>query len=442
MTAPRLLPPIELPRGAPPPPPPAFFEGRHLEQRLSKAVLQHQERLTSVVSSSGIGSGDIDDVVQEAFLILARRLDDVPQKAEGAFLRSTVRRLASDRRRSVWHEIMTRESPFEEWGGAQNERPDDILEQLRQRERVDAAIALLPDDERSVFLLSELEALSRQEVAHLLFLPTGTVASRLARARTRFLDISSNLSMDGPSPSVAETGGVKSLIVGSQRYDTNPWGRDKTRSSFDQQLVQRQSGGRDQVGWHWCWPGFVASGFAYPGVLCGWKPWAGGRPSDQRFPVRVVDAKDLVIDYCVDVRAVGSFNLTFCAWICKSGGWSFAPDVSAMTTEVMVCPDYYSGCVPGGRFVSELHVDGENYEIWHEVGHGKEEKGDDRGWNMLTLRGVGGRKSGALALGALLFELARRGLVESDEYLTSVELGNEVMGGAGTTFVERYDLHL
>lgn len=50
---------------------------------------------------------------------------------------------------------------------------------------LDAAMALLPEEQRSVLLLIALEEMSYQEVAATLGIPIGTVMSRLARGRER-----------------------------------------------------------------------------------------------------------------------------------------------------------------------------------------------------------------------------------------------------------------
>jgi RNA polymerase sigma-70 factor, ECF subfamily len=51
-----------------------------------------------------------------------------------------------------------------------------------------AALAELPDDQRVVLLLREVEGLSYAEIAATLGLPQGTVASRLNHARAGLRD--------------------------------------------------------------------------------------------------------------------------------------------------------------------------------------------------------------------------------------------------------------
>jgi RNA polymerase sigma-70 factor (ECF subfamily) len=57
---------------------------------------------------------------------------------------------------------------------------------LAERELVrllDRVLSQLPEELRTVYVLGEVEEFSRGEVARILELPTGTVASRLRKAR-------------------------------------------------------------------------------------------------------------------------------------------------------------------------------------------------------------------------------------------------------------------
>ncbi|GJE60624.1 hypothetical protein MPOCJGCO_2738 [Methylobacterium trifolii] len=62
---------------------------------------------------------------------------------------------------------------------------------LRHRDLM-SALDALPEEQRSVLLLVTVEGLSYAETADILAIPTGTVMSRLSRARDRLLQL-----MDG-----------------------------------------------------------------------------------------------------------------------------------------------------------------------------------------------------------------------------------------------------
>ena len=65
--------------------------------------------------------------------------------------------------------------------------------EARYREYLDAILDTLPDESRAVFVLVEIEGLSAPEVANVLGIPAGTVASRLRRARKLFTQAAKRL---------------------------------------------------------------------------------------------------------------------------------------------------------------------------------------------------------------------------------------------------------
>lgn len=150
--------------------------------RLREAVRQHLDLVWRVLRRGGLAAADAEDACQDVFWILARRADPVPERAQRSFLVSTALRVAADRRRSKWHravesglELDERESP--------TPLADEQLERSRAARLLDGALATLTEDERAIYILAELEQLSRTEVAEALAIPAGTVASRLQRAR-------------------------------------------------------------------------------------------------------------------------------------------------------------------------------------------------------------------------------------------------------------------
>jgi RNA polymerase sigma-70 factor, ECF subfamily len=66
--------------------------------------------------------------------------------------------------------------------------PDTVLEQTELEAALHRAIAELPDERRIVIVLRDLEGLAYEEIAEALDLPTGTVRSRLHRARLDLKD--------------------------------------------------------------------------------------------------------------------------------------------------------------------------------------------------------------------------------------------------------------
>jgi RNA polymerase sigma-70 factor (ECF subfamily) len=132
----------------------------------------------------GVPDGDADDCAQQVFLVASRKLDDIVVGCERPFLFSTALRVASDARRTR----SRRREVFEDIDEPRDSAPDpeQIADQKRARALLDEVLDSLPMELRAVFVLFELEELPSAEIAEVLALPIGTVASRLRRAREEF----------------------------------------------------------------------------------------------------------------------------------------------------------------------------------------------------------------------------------------------------------------
>ena len=133
----------------------------------------------------GVRPADLDDSVQEVFMVAARRLGDIESGRERAFLFGISARVASTRRRTV------RRRPEDGEAGLAEKPSDDLdpeaLSELRQaRPVLQEILDSMNDDCRAVFVLAELEELSTREIAELLAIPQGTASSRLRSARETF----------------------------------------------------------------------------------------------------------------------------------------------------------------------------------------------------------------------------------------------------------------
>lgn len=141
---------------------------------LVSAAHPHVQRFASSLCAS---SQDAEDAAQEAMIILFRKIGTL--RAAGAlasWMFQIVRNECSRRARAVSrrHEPMTDVVT----GSAE----DDALSRL-ELERVVAAIASLPADQRRVLIMRDVQGLSGAAVARSAGLSTAAMKSRLHRAR-------------------------------------------------------------------------------------------------------------------------------------------------------------------------------------------------------------------------------------------------------------------
>jgi RNA polymerase sigma-70 factor (ECF subfamily) len=153
--------------------------------RLKRLVEEHHAFVWRSVVRLGVPSSDADDAVQQVFLVLSRRLDDIEPGAERSFLYGVCIRTASHSRRTY----ARRRETFGEEDAERVDpepRPDDLLDRARARALLDEILESMPIEQRAVFTLFELEQLTVGEISELLEIPQGTVASRLRKARELF----------------------------------------------------------------------------------------------------------------------------------------------------------------------------------------------------------------------------------------------------------------
>jgi RNA polymerase sigma-70 factor (ECF subfamily) len=152
----------------------------------------------------GLSASDADDAGQKVFLVLARRLGDVERGRERAFLCATALRVVSEHRRALARRPEVTGAPLERDDLAtppsSRSGPEALLDRRRARVLLDEVLDAMPIELRSVFVLFELEEASTAEIAALLELPEGTVASRLRRAREWFRAALARLRASGQIP--------------------------------------------------------------------------------------------------------------------------------------------------------------------------------------------------------------------------------------------------
>ncbi len=158
--------------------------------RLEALVHAHFDLVWRSVRRFGVREADADDAAQEVFLVAARRIDAIEAGAERSFLIGTALRVASTRRRSARRRPEVLNDRADE---TQDKTPDPehLTQRLHARRLLDEILDEMATDQRAVFVLFELEELSAPEIADILALPVGTVASRLRRARESFRAASS-----------------------------------------------------------------------------------------------------------------------------------------------------------------------------------------------------------------------------------------------------------
>jgi RNA polymerase sigma-70 factor, ECF subfamily len=176
----------------------APVHGAAAQERLREMVVEHFQFVWRTLRRM-VPAEAVDDGVQRVFMVASRKVDLIAPGSERAFLFKTalwvaqlIRRTRSRRRETVGGEgldDLRDPAPL----------PDETADWNLRRRLLDEVLDGMTAELRQVFVLFEIEGLPITEIAGLVGVPTGTVCSRLRRAREQFHARANRVRARGPS---------------------------------------------------------------------------------------------------------------------------------------------------------------------------------------------------------------------------------------------------
>lgn len=136
--------------------------------------------------ASGAPMSEIEDLAQEVFLVVQRKLPQFDGRNLDGWLFRIAALTVRDHRRRAWFRRFfhkQRELPVQE---APHADPSEHLSRVQAEARLAAVLARMAEKQRAAFVLFEIEGLSGEEIAAALEIPVSTVWTRLHHARRSF----------------------------------------------------------------------------------------------------------------------------------------------------------------------------------------------------------------------------------------------------------------
>jgi RNA polymerase sigma-70 factor, ECF subfamily len=164
-----------------------FQEGG--EEGFNRLVLKHKDRIYSLCARMLGDPDEADDTAQETFVRVYRGLKGFRMESKFSTWawRIAVNACKNKLDSKAWKERRARadlEAADREEAGS-SPTPAQELEAKGRRASIEAAIARLPEDQRVLVVLRDVEGRSYEEIAECLSLNPGTLKSRLNRARAQ-----------------------------------------------------------------------------------------------------------------------------------------------------------------------------------------------------------------------------------------------------------------
>jgi RNA polymerase sigma-70 factor (ECF subfamily) len=147
---------------------------------------EHFDYVWNALRRLGVRQSDLEDVAQEVFLRLHKRLDDYDStRPMRPWIFGFAYRVASDHKRLARHRVEVMGSTLEPADPAR--RADERLEANEQRALVEAALEAVELERRAVLVMHDLDEIPIPAVARELGIPVNTAYSRLRLAREDFV---------------------------------------------------------------------------------------------------------------------------------------------------------------------------------------------------------------------------------------------------------------
>ena len=144
----------------------------------------HVDRLWRFVRRLGVAPEEVEDVVQETFIVAHRRLADFDGAVPvSTWLYAIAIRTAKCQMRRTWRRRLAR---LVGWEQGSADRPDREIDRSDAEAEVAWILERMPEKKRTVLVLYELEELDGPTIAAILGCPVHTVWSRLRLARGDF----------------------------------------------------------------------------------------------------------------------------------------------------------------------------------------------------------------------------------------------------------------
>ena len=152
------------------------------DRQMREVVHAHFDFIWRQLRRLGVPEAAVDDAAQQVFWVASRKMAPVPPAMQKRFLFAIALRVAADDRRARKNQPSF--APVDAIDVADHTPgAEEMLDRRRARGAVDRILESMPLEMRAVFVLFEVEEMTMTEIAELLDVPSGTVASRLRRAR-------------------------------------------------------------------------------------------------------------------------------------------------------------------------------------------------------------------------------------------------------------------
>ncbi len=213
------------------------------------------------------------------------------------------------------------------------------------------------------------------------------------------------------------------ISVDELTIQNNVWGKGNI-TNYQQCIRVTKNNSINTFEWMWSWPNSGNNVKAYPEIIYGLKPF-GNTTTTSRLPVKLTEMNSINVSFdSIKTDMTGIGNLAFDIWITDSP----SPVQNNIKHEIMIWLKN-QGQAPAGVFIARIIIAGVEYDFY---------SGDVGSWDYFAFLKVTQDDLISIPVGDFINYLKNHSYILPEEYLSSIEFGNEVIQGSGKTSVFNY----
>lgn len=223
------------------------------------------------------------------------------------------------------------------------------------------------------------------------------------------------------------------VLNGGYVLSNNVWNKGATSGPYEQAVFEETVKGKPAFGWQWRWPSST-NVVSYPEVIYGDKPWDKPMGLVAEFPFKA-GSKSITTEFDITIGASGVYNLAFELWSVSA----LPASKDTITHEIMIWIAN-RGMTPAGAIVDTVRIGQDAFDVYVRKNHGDASGQVANTWTYIAFTAREPLLKGPLDIGAFVDYLLGEGLLTRDLYITSVELGNEIVQGSGIVEIWDYSV--
>jgi len=229
----------------------------------------------------------------------------------------------------------------------------------------------------------------------------------------------------------SEKAWASEIVDGRYRLFNNVWNSKAIAGPYRQQVFVKDDRGRPIVGWVWSVQESQAPA-TYPEIQAGFSPWNGAVAPNSGFPFQAGTRK-LMVNFDITIAATGTYDVALQSWVVSAS----RPTSSTITHEIVILVANQGMPVPGS-LVARATVQDHGFAVYVDKNRRDAAGKNINSWTLMTLVADKPILRGPFDMGEVIHFLLRGGYLDGKSTIANVELGTDIMRGAGSAVVRDF----